>query len=255
LASEAGDFRQLLLSDSIYLNGRLANFYKANLPADAGFQKVTLESNERAGVLSHPYLLADFAYTGTSSPIHRGIFIVRSVLGRTLRPPPEAVAPLSAKLEPDLTTRERVALQTKSDACQSCHSLINPLGFTLEHFDAVGRFRTEENGKSVVSTGTYRTRDGDTVQFQGVRELANYLANSPETHAAFVEQMFHGMIKQSIRAYGSQTKESLHQKFVDEKFNLHRLLVEIIVVSALRTADSNAQAVVAPESATTGKEG
>ncbi len=233
LSSEAADFRQLLLSDSLYLNGRLAKFYGADLPSDAPFQKVSLESNERAGVLSHPYLLADFAYTGTSSPIHRGIFIARSVLGRTLRPPPEAVTPLPPQMEPGLTTRDRVALQTRPESCQSCHAMINPLGFTLEHFDAVGRFRKEENGKPVVSSGAYRTRTGETVQFEGVQDLANYLADSPETHAAFVEQVFHAMIKQPIRAYGSHVQESLRQTFVTEKFNIRRLMVEIVTISAL----------------------
>ena len=243
LASESSDFRQLLLSDSLYLNGRLAKFYGADLSDDAPFQKVSLESNVRAGVLSHPYLMTGFAYTGTSSPIHRGIFIARSVLGRTLRPPPEAVTPLAPQLQPDLTTRDRVALQTRPEACQSCHSMINPLGFTLEHFDAVGRFRKEENGKPIVATGVYRTRQGDTVQFDGVRDLAKFLADSPETHAAFVEQLFHAMIKQPIRAYGSQTKESLRETFVRENFSIRRLMVEIIATSALTTADLKPQSI------------
>lgn len=255
LSSEAGDFQQLLLSDDVYLNGRLAKFYGAVLPEDAPFQKVTLESSERAGVLSHPYLLSDFAYTGSSSPIHRGIFIARSVLGRALRPPPEAVVPLSEKLEPNLTTRERVAMQTRADFCQSCHSMINSLGFTLEHFDAVGRFRTVDSGKPVDSKGEYRTRSGEIIEFQGLSDLANYLAGSTETHDAFVEQVFHGMIKQPIRAYGPQVKEQLRQKFVANKFNLRRLLVEIIVVSALKPAEANVQAVIQPNAAATGTGG
>ena len=61
-------------------------------------------------MLTHPYLMATFAYTATSSPIHRGVFLARSVLGRSLRPPPEAFAPLPADLHPPLTTRERVRL-------------------------------------------------------------------------------------------------------------------------------------------------
>lgn len=239
LSSEAADFRQLLLADSLYLNGRLAKFYGADLPEDAPFQLVPLDSNERAGVLSHPYLMAGFAYTATSSPIHRGVFIARSVLGRTLRPPPEAVTPLAPSLRPDLSTRDRVALQTKPESCQSCHAMINPLGFTLEHFDAVGRFRKEENGKPVVATGAYRTRHGDTVKFNGVRDLANFLADSQETHAAFVEQLFHAFIKQPIRAYGSQTKESLRLTFVHQNFHIRKLLVEIIATSALTTAEQD----------------
>ncbi len=238
IKSDAADFRQLLLADGIYLNGRLAKFYgaikdDAELPEDAPFQKIDLEPDQRAGVLSHPYLMAGFAYTGSSSPIHRGIFIARSVLGRSLRPPPEAVAPLAPRLQPDLTTRERVALQTKPESCQSCHAMINPLGFTLEHFDAVGRFRKEENGKPVNATGAYRTRNGDEVQFSGVNDLAKFLADSPETHSAFVEQLFHFLVKQPIRAFGSNTRESLRASFVKDNFNIHRLMVEIIVAAAL----------------------
>lgn len=241
LASDAADFRQLLLSDSIYLNGRLAKFYGIELPPDAGFQKVPLEPGERAGVLTHPYLLADFAYMSSSSPVHRGVFIARSVLGRSLRPPPEAVTPVPPQLQPDLTTRERVSLQTKAETCQSCHAMINALGFTFEHFDAVGRFRNDEHGKPVDSSGLYRNRSGDVVQFKGVRELAGFLADSQETHAAFVEQLFHAMIKQPIRAYGSQTKESLRQSFVAENFNIRRLMVEIIATVALTTTDVKTQ--------------
>ena len=70
-------------------------------------------------MLTHPYLMAGFAYTATSSPIHRGVFVARSVLGRSLRPPPVAVAPLPPDLQPELTTRERVALQTKASGLPS----------------------------------------------------------------------------------------------------------------------------------------
>ena len=117
------------------------------------FKRSTWSRSERAGLLSHPYLMASFAYTATSSPIHRGVFISRSVLGRVLRPPPEAVVPLAPDLHPDLTTRQRVTLQTKSESCQSCHGMINPLGFTLEHFDALGRYRKEEKGRPIDAMG------------------------------------------------------------------------------------------------------
>ncbi len=233
LGSEAADFRQVLLADALPLNGRLAKFYGADLPDDAPFQAVKLESGERAGVLSHPYLMAGFAYTASSSPIHRGVFISRSVLGRSLRPPPEAVAPLAPALHADLTTRERVALQTKPESCQSCHAMINPLGFTLEHFDAVGRYRKDENGKPVDASGGYRTRNGEIVNFSGVRDLATFLANSEETHSAFVEQLFHGLIKQPIRAFGSQTRSVLRQKFVENNFNIRKLVIEIVATAAL----------------------
>lgn len=239
IESPNADYRQLLQSDSLYLNGSLAAFYGIDLPADAlslgepGFQKITPRPGERAGVLTHPYLMAGFSYTATSSPIHRGVFLARSVLGRTLRPPPEAVAPLAPDLHASLTTRERVILQTKPESCQSCHAMINPLGFTLEHFDAVGRFRDVEQGKPIDATGTYVTRTGQRKSFENLRQLADFLAESEETHGAFVDQLFHNLIKQPIRAHGLQTPDELRNSFASSQLNIRQLMVEIAIRAAL----------------------
>jgi hypothetical protein len=227
------DFRRLLLADHLYLNGPLGRFYGADLPADADFQRVKLDGGQRAGVLTHPYLMAAFAYTGDTSPIHRGVFMARGVLGVSLRPPPEAVVPLPADLHPTLTTRERVLLQTKPANCLTCHGVINPLGFTLEHFDAVGRYREKDNARSIDPTGSYLTRDGRTVTFHGAREVAEFLANSEEVHACFVEQMFHHLVQQPVQAYGPQTLANLRSSFAANGFNIRRLAVEIMTTAAL----------------------
>lgn len=230
---DSSDFRRLLLGDFLYLNGRLARFYGADLPADAPFQKVALEPSARAGILTHPYLMAAFAYTGSSSPIHRGVFISRSLLGRALRPPPEAVTPLAPDLHPGLTTRERVTLQTSPVSCTTCHGMINPLGFGLENFDAVGRYRTEEKGRAVDASGSYEPPSATPTAFTGARELATLLANSTETHTAFVEQLFHYLVKQPIRAYGPNALSDLVRSFEANDLQIRRLIVEIMATSAL----------------------
>ena len=161
--------------------------------------------------------------------------------GTNCHTPPEAVTPLAPHFEPDLTTRERVALQTRPESCQSCHALINPLGFPFEHFDATGRFRREELGHPILANGHYVTRQGETVGFDGVRQLASFLAESSETHSAFVGQLFHGMIKQPIRAYGAGTNEALRVEFVRENFSLRRLIREMIATSALTTLPPQTQ--------------
>ena len=245
IRSEGADFRQFLLSDSLYLNGRMAKFYGAELPLEADFQKVAFEPQSRAGLLSHPFLMAGFAYHGTSSPIHRGVWIARSLLGRTLRSPPIAVAPLAPDLHADLTTRERVQLQTSPALCQSCHSMINPLGYSLEHFDAVGRFRGEEKGKSVDSQGVYITRSGQEIKFNGARQLAEFLASDSETHAAFTEQLFQYLVKQPILAFGPEIRGELTGHFVGNGFNIRRLMSEVAVRSAL-TPDQPSQVAVSP---------
>ncbi|MDB5349233.1 MAG: cytochrome c [Planctomycetota bacterium] len=231
--SEASDFRKLLLSDFLFLNGRLAKYYDVELLPDAPFQRVTLYPGERAGVLTHPYLMAAFAYTSTTSPIHRGVFISRSVLGRSLRPPPEAVAPLAPDLHAGLSTRDRVTLQTSPAACMTCHGRLNPLGFGLEHFDAVGRFREDEKGKPIDSTGIYETLSGGSVPFSGARELAGLLAASEETHTAFVEELFHTVVKQPIRAFGPRALSDLRRSFAANGFNIRKLIVEMIASTAL----------------------
>lgn len=234
--SDASDFRQLFLADYLYLNGRLATIYGGGLPSDAPFQKVTLDANQRAGIVSHPFLMARFAYFSASSPIHRGVFVVRSLLGRQLRPPPEASAPLSPDLHPDMTTRERVTLQTSPAACVSCHRLINPLGFPLEHYDALGRYRTEEKGRPIDDAGGYQSLVGKKIEVHGARELATFLAGSEETQAAFVEQLFHYLVKQPVRAFGIDRPERLRRVFAESGFNIRRLLVEIATAAALDAA-------------------
>ncbi len=232
--SETSDFRKLLLTESLFLNGRLAKYYGADLPPDAEFQKVSFDPQQRAGVLSHPFLLTGFAYHSTSSPIHRGVFVSRSLLGRTLRPPPVAVAPLSPDLHAGLTTRERVILQTSPNLCNSCHAMINPLGFPMEQYDAIGRYRNEEYGKPVDTTGSYLTLSGTMVEFDGVRQLADFLAGSEEAHQAFVAQVFHHFVKQPVRAFPGHP-ETLRQAFAANNFHVQKLLIDVAVTAASPT--------------------
>jgi hypothetical protein len=111
--------------------------------------------------------------------------------------------------------------------------MINPLGFAFEHFDAVGRFREEEKGRPIDATGTYLTRAGDVVKFADVRELAEYLAASGETHEAFIEQLFHYLVKQPVLAYGPETLPDLRRRFSEQEFSIRKLMVEIMVATAL----------------------
>ena len=85
----------LFEGDTVPLDGKLAKFYGANLPADAPMQDVQLAGQGRSGLLTHPFVMAVHAYGAETSPIHRGVFVARSLLGVALKPPPEAVAPIA----------------------------------------------------------------------------------------------------------------------------------------------------------------
>ncbi|MEX2025920.1 MAG: DUF1588 domain-containing protein, partial [Pirellulaceae bacterium] len=239
--SEASDYRQLVLANDWFVNGRLATFYGLEAPADGGFHKVSLDAKQRAGVLTHPYLLSALAYHKSSSPIHRGVFVTRKLLGRVLRPPPAAIQFMDGSFDPHMTMREKVAELTKSQACQTCHSVINPLGFSLEHYDAVGRFRTEDKERPIDATGELTTLTGELVRLTGARDLAEHAAASDEAHRGFVEQLYQHVSKQPAAAYGPETADRLTKSFAESDYNIRKLLVEISKVAALRVVDPTPQ--------------
>jgi hypothetical protein len=183
--------------------------------------------------------MSGMSYHDTTSPIHRGVFLIRYIFGRTLRPPNEAFTPLSPDLHPDMTTRERVSLQTSPDNCQVCHTKINGLGFALENFDAVGRFQEREKSKPIDSSGKYLDRDGQEVSFSGPRELADYIVKSPDAHRAFVNRAFQYFVKQPAAAFGPATLDELTESFQNHHFNINELIVEIAVVAATRDPSLN----------------
>lgn len=238
--SDSGDLRQLLQADWMYTTDRMAAFYgDAWKPAEkqgeaqAGdLARSVSDSAVHVGVLTHPLLMSHLAHHSATSPIHRGVFLTRHVLGRVIRPPNAAFAPLNPDLHPDLTTRQRVELQTGEVNCQVCHEKINSLGFALEHFDAAGRFRSHEMNHPIDATGNYVSRDGVQVEFEGARELGDFLAGSQDCHRSFVESAFEHFVKQPIAAFGPRVADQLTKSFQSSGYNVRELIVSIAVIAA-----------------------
>ncbi len=231
--SEASDYRQLLLGDTILMNERLAKFYGQKVEAGAGFQPVKMDADQRGGVLTHPFVLATFSYTKSSSPIHRGVFVTRNILGRMLRPPPMAIAFMDDKFDPSLTMREKVTELTSKPACMSCHVTINPLGFSLERFDAVGRLRATDNSKPVDPVSEYQAADGSVLRLQGARDVARHAVESPGGQAGFARNLFHAIVRQPPAAWSPDAVGRLAEGFRNGGFHVRDLAVEIAVMAAL----------------------
>jgi Protein of unknown function (DUF1588) len=203
--------------------------------------KVSLDPKQRSGVITHPYLLAAFSYQKSSSPIHRGVFLTRNIVGRALKPPPMAMAFKDSDFAPDLTMRQKVEELTRPQACQGCHSVINPLGFSLEHYDAVGRFRTKDGDRAINSVSDYTTDDGAIVKLAGARDVAEFAVKSEHAQEAFIEQLFHQIVKQPMLAYGANVQDRLRESFVASNFNIQQLMVDIVTVSVLHGLDKPAR--------------
>jgi cytochrome c553 len=245
--SEASDYRQLLLADYLFLNPRLAKFYDVEVPAGDDFVPVKFDPAQRAGIITHPFLLTTFSYHKSSSPIHRGVFLTRNVLGRFLKPPPMAIEFMDDRFDPSLTMREKVTELTGKPACMSCHTTINPLGFSLEHYDAVGRFRTTDNNKPINAESDYTTTDGQVLKLRGPRDLAEHTAGNPEARAGFVRQLFQHAVKQAPPAYGADTLKRLDAQFAASGTNVRGLLTEIAVTAATHQVSPSPKQVAAKE--------
>jgi mono/diheme cytochrome c family protein len=241
--SEASDYRELLQSDAIPMNERLAEFYGVELPEGDGFRLVKMDPVKRAGVITHPYVLSRLAHHDGTSPIHRGVFLTRNVLGGFLKPPPQAIAFDDHGFDPEMTMREKVTKMTSDRSCMTCHDTINPLGFSLENFDAVGRFRTLEiNNKPIDPTSEFLTFEGELIHFSGPRDVADHAADSTAARRGFVRQLFQSVIKQSPAVYGHDTLDRLDQDFVASGYHIRNLFTELNVLAALHGRGDNATA-------------
>ena len=231
------DFRKLLNSRHLPFNERLARFYGAQRVKHHGEFGPSFFDHERAGLLTHPYLLALYSYHNATSPIHRGVFITRHVLGRSLKPPAEAVVFKDEAFAPDMTMREKVTQLTKADACMTCHGIINPLGFALEQFDGIGRLRDTEKGRPINTISDYLSADGSTVRLTSAGDLARHATESPSAQNGFIEMLFNQVAKQPVRAYGSGVLNRLRGDFAASGFNVQFLLAETAVINALNGID------------------
>ncbi|MGB0582568.1 MAG: DUF1592 domain-containing protein, partial [Limisphaerales bacterium] len=168
----------LLKSDYTFLNGRLAHHY--NIPGIFGsrFRRVQLDpGNHRGGILRHGSVLTVTSYATRTSPVIRGNWVLDNIIGTPPKPPPPDVPSLEEnKVDANLPIRERLAEHRKNPACASCHNAMDPVGFALENYDAVGRWREFENGRKIDVAGGLP--DGQV--FDGVEKLEAGLLKRPE---------------------------------------------------------------------------
>jgi hypothetical protein len=171
---------ELLTADYTFLNERVARHY--GIPGVYGtrFRRVALPNHEeRGGLLAQGALLVTTSYPDRTSPVLRGKWLLNNIFGTPIPPPPPGVnATLETKpgvIPPSM--RERLAQHRTNPSCNSCHSVIDPLGFSLENFDVLGGWRTrDEAGKAIDAAGT--TANGEPID--GLTGLRKVLLENPE---------------------------------------------------------------------------
>ena len=169
---------ELLSSNHTFLNERLAKHYGIPHVYGSRFRRVELGDDIlRGGLLRQGSILTVTSYATRTSPVIRGKWVLENILGTPPPPPPANVPALKDNtVASSLSVRERLAVHRADAACAGCHKLTDPVGFALENFDAVGRWRAIEEGRPIDSTGGLP--DGS--HFDGVTGLENALLKRPE---------------------------------------------------------------------------
>ncbi len=223
---------ELLLTDFAFLNDRLAEHY--GLPFDLGTQleRVDLDANDpRFGLLTLGSLLTVTSTPIRTSPVKRGVWILEQLLCSEPPPPPPGVEGLPEGDMSSGSLRDRLELHRADPTCASCHNLMDPLGLGLEHYDAIGSFRAEDDGFPVDASG--QLIDGQT--FNNAREMAALIQEDERFDHCIVEKLFTYALGRPIASSEQPFVEAIAEQFAQSGSELPELIRLIVTSEPFRS--------------------
>jgi hypothetical protein len=174
----SGRLSDLFGAHTSFVNGDLAKLYGLNSVTGPGFAKADLDPTQRAGLLTQASFLATISNPATTNPPRSGHTVYTNFLCEHIAPAPPGAA-AAFKPDPTLTTRQNFSVLETQGSCKACHSILNPIGYAFESFDAIGRFRTKEGGNTVDASGVLTTSAGSR-PFANAVELGSLLATDAD---------------------------------------------------------------------------
>jgi hypothetical protein len=191
-----------------------------------------LDGQVRAGLLTHPSVLAVHAHADQSSPVKRGAFVRERVLCTPLPDPPPAVNDTPPVANPNATTRERFSAHRANPQCASCHSLIDPVGFAFEKYDGMGLYRTMEGTLPIDTTGELTGTDVDGA-IAGAVDLTQKLASSPMVQECMATQWLRYAVRREEGAADACSLQQVQAAFA-QSGDVRQLVVAIVQSDAFR---------------------
>ncbi len=224
---------RLLDADFTYLNEPLAAYYGIANVEGNNFRKVSLAGTHRAGLLTHASVLAVTSNPTRTSPVKRGKWILDNLLATPPPPAPPGVPELKEKGELTGTLRQRLEQHRADPACASCHKLMDPLGFALENFDAVGQWRTSDSGQVIDASG--ELPDGATVK--GVAELRQSLLtkNKEQFVRCVTEKMLTYALGRGLEYYDKCAVDKIVASVQKNDYKISTLITEIVKSDPFQT--------------------
>ena len=230
---EGRGLQSLLSAPYGFVNQRTAPFYGLDADDfDDEFSLVEFTDKERAGLLTQLGFLSAHAYTTDTSPIHRGVFVLRRILCEDIPDPPGGIdLTLPETTDEIVTTRDQVEAHTAAPVCSTCHSLINPIGFAFEGFDAVGAARDSDNDAPLNTAGNVELSAGS-LEFSGALDLIMQLGENESVRSCYAKQWLRYAYARAEAVSDAQTLAALGEHLADDAYSVRQLLVDLTLPRA-----------------------
>lgn len=217
-------------SDYTYLNEDLAKVYGLeHTVRGSQMRRVNLTNPNRGGVLSMPATLATTSFPNRTSPVIRGVWVLERILGQRIPPPPPDIPELEEqnhKKVEGLTLRQRTELHQSEATCRNCHKILDPIGFGLENFDAIGRWR-DKNGEGIVINSAGKLPDGK--EFATPAELKRLLVKREADLARnLTERLMAYALGRQLEGYDGVVIDQLMVKITKDNYRMRTIITEVI---------------------------
>lgn len=221
-----GSVLDLLTANYSYLNERLARFYGVAGVEGPDFRRVDMGGTKRGGgILAHGSVLAVTSYSTRTSPVLRGKWILETLLNAPPPAPPPGVPPLEEAKGQGGTLRQQMEAHRKNPACASCHSLMDPLGFGLENFDAIGAWRTSDGSHALDASGALP----DGRAFQAPEELKQILQADRAAYVrGFSEKLLTYALGRGLERYDRPAVNRIVAGMEKNDYRFSQLVMEIV---------------------------
>lgn len=225
-ALSPGDFRSVFNSSKSYINGDLAQLYGVSGVSGTSFVQADLPA-ERRGLLGNASVLSLYAHANVSSPTLRGKFIRNILMCQAIPPPPPNVDTTLPDESQVKTARERLTVHSTNPTCASCHQLMDPIGLSLENFDAMGQYRTQDNGVTIDASGQL-----DSATFTTEAGLADALAKSDRVPNCLSRLVFRSAWGRLETAADEGFITDMTTAFAASTYQMQKLLTNVVTAAS-----------------------
>jgi hypothetical protein len=224
----------LLTADYTFVNERLARHYGMAGVYGSHFRRVPISNDARRGLLGQGSILMVTSNPERTSPVQRGVWVLENIIGAHVPTPPPVVPALEetkSDVSRPVTVRAQMELHRTKPFCSGCHKIMDPIGFALENFDAVGQWRIEEHGEPIVATGTLV----DGTEVDGASELRSALLKYSDRFVQTVaEKLATYALGRGLEYYDMPTVRAITRSAAKSDYKFSSLIMGIVESDAFR---------------------